>query len=270
MITDVAAIALALLAILVAARPSSAERTFGYQRTEVLAALVNAMSLWLIAAWVVFEAYHRLQNVPDVEGRLMLVVGVIGLGVNVAAAMVLHGSSGHSLNVEGAFWHVIADLMGSVVVVISAIVITTLGWSIIDPILSVVIAVLIVASSSRLVFKVINVLLEGVPEHIDVLRLCSELEEEQGVTLVHDVHVWSISSGYDSFTAHVLVDPSYQGSTDALLNRMRDIAKRKFDIDHITIQLEGSAAGCTENHHVDHRRNKMRTQRKKRFALPFF
>ena len=270
MITDAAAITLALVAISVAGRASSTERTFGYHRTEVLAAMINALSLWLIAAWVVFEAFHRIQSVPEIEAGLMLGVGSLGLVVNVVAAKVLHGSSGHSMNVEGAFQHVMADLMGSVIVVISAVVIMTTGWTFIDPILSVLLAILIVASSWRLVVKVFNVLLEGVPEHIDVYRLCNEMEEEEGVTVVHDVHVWTISSGYEAITAHVLVDPAYKGDLDALLRRLREIANRDFGIGHATIQLEQSVEGCSEDHHVGHLLARARTEGKRRFLfLPF-
>ena len=268
MITDAAAIALALVAQRMAQRDASAERTFGYRRAEVLAAMLNALSLWLIAAWVFFEAYHRIRDVPDVEGGLLLVVGVLGLLVNIAAAWVLHRSAEHSMNVEGAFRHVMADLMGSVGVVISGVVIITLGWTIVDPILSILIGILILASSWRLTVKVFHVLMEAVPENIDVYALCHELEEQPGVTLVHDVHVWTISSGHESFTAHVLIDPSFEGDMDELIHRMQAIARHDFGIGHITIQAEKSLAGCTERHHVGHLMARQRTKkRKKRFAL---
>ena len=264
MITDAAAIALALVAQHMAQRPSSAEHTFGYRRAEVLAALLNALSLWLIAAWVFFEAYHRIRDLPEVEGGLLLVVGVIGLLVNVAAAWVLHRSAEHSMNVEGAFRHVMADLMGSVGVVISGILILTLGWTIVDPILSMLIGLLILGSSWRLTVKVFHVLMEAVPGHIDVYRLCYELEEQPGVTLVHDVHVWTISSGHESFMAHVLVDPAYEGDLDGLIHRMQYIARHDFGIGHITIQAERSLAGCTENHHVGHLWPRRGPKRKRR------
>lgn len=252
MITDAASIALALFAMKVAERPPSAERTFGYRRAEVLAAMLNALSLWLIAAWVLFEAYHRIQDVPEIEGGLMLVVGILGLLVNVAAAWVLHRSSKHSMNVEGALRHVMADLMGSVGVVISGILIVTLNWTIIDPILSVLIAILVAHSSWSLTVKVFKVLLEGVPDHIDVYRLCSRMEDVEGVTLIHDVHVWTISSGLEALTAHVLIDPSFEGDTEALLRELRRIAHEDFEIDHVTIQVEETVTGCTEDHHVGH------------------
>ncbi len=252
MLTDAASIALAMVAMQFAERPASAERTFGYHRLEILAALLNALTLWLIAAWVVVEAYHRMTDVPDVKGGLMLAVGTIGLFVNVAAAWILHSSSEHSVNVEGAYQHVMADLLGSVGVVISGILIWAFGWTLADPIVSVVIAVLILRSTWGLLVKVVHVLLEGTPEHIDVYRLCSKIEAVSGVTLIHDIHVWTISPGNEALTAHVLIDPEYPGDLEELCRRLRKIASRDFGIGHITLQLERSQEECTEDHHVDH------------------
>ena len=254
MLTDAAAISLALLALWVAGQPASIGRTFGYHRTEVLAAMFNALSLWAIAAWITFEAIRRLSNASDIsiEGGLMTIVGGIGLVVNIAAAFVLRRGAKRSLNVEGAFKHVMADLMGSVAVVISALVVMATGWVIIDPILSLLIAGLIVFSSRRLVWKTVNVLLEGTPEHIDLYRLCGDLEAVEGVTLVHDVHVWTISSNYDSLTAHVLIDPSHQRDADELLDNLRRIAREKYRIHHVTLQLDKSLSDCDEDHHLGH------------------
>ncbi len=253
MLTDAASIALALVAMQFAMRAESAERTFGFHRLEILAALVNALTLWLIAAWVVVEAFHRIQEVPEVQGLLMLSVGTVGLIVNILAAWILHRSAGHSLNVEGAFQHVIADLLGSVGVVISGTLVWAFGWTLADPIVSVVIAVLILLSTWRLLAKVVHVLLEGVPEHVDVYRLCSSMEDVEGVVLIHDIHVWTIAQGYDALNAHVLVDRELPASElDPLLRRLRKIASRDFGIHHITIQMEQSLEGCTEHHHVDH------------------
>ena len=229
------------------------ERTFGYHRTQVITAMLNALSIWLIAAYILFEAYHRIWEAPDVEGGFILVVGAIGLVVNIAAAFVLHRSARHSLNVQGAFLHVIADLIGSVGVVISGIIIVTTGWVLVDPILSILLGLLIMASAWRLVVKVFNVLLEGVPEHIDVYALCAAMEDLSGVTVIHDVHVWTISSGYHVMTAHVLVDPEHAvEDLDGLMRRLREIAMKKYGIRHVTIQLEQNVEGCTELDHVDH------------------
>ena len=238
MLTDAASIALALVALHFASRPESAQRTFGYQRLEILAALLNALTLWLIAGWVVYEAYHRFMDVPDVKGGLMLSVGLGGLVVNIAAAWILHRSAEHSVNVEGAFQHVMADLLGSVGVVVSGVLVWAFGWTLADPILSVVIGVLILLSTWRLLGKVIHVLLQGTPEHIDVYHLCSEMEDVEGVTLIHDVHVWSLSPGYDVFTAHILVDPAFQDDLTELRRRLREIVAHDFGIQHVTLQLE--------------------------------
>ena len=156
------------------------------------------------------------------------------------------------MNVEGAFQHVMADMLGSLGVVISAILILVFGWYLADPIISVVIALLIMWGTRRLIVRVLNVLLEGVPENVDVYKLCSDIEDMEGVTLIHDVHVWTITTGNDAFTAHVLIDPSYQGDMTELLNRIQDLVHRNFGIGHATIQLETSVGACTEDHHFGH------------------
>ena len=258
MLTDAAAIAMALVAMWIAEKAASVEHTFGYYRTEVLAALANLFSLWLIAGWIVFEAYHRL-FVEEVEviGWPVFIVGFGGLLINIAAAWVLHRSSEHSVNVEGALQHVIADALGSVAVIVAgAIIIISdrMGnpLHIVDPILSAVIALLIVYNTRKLIVRVMKVLLEGVPEHIDVYKLCHDIEEQEGVTIIHDVHVWTITSGSEAFTAHVLIDPSFQGSDDDLLTKIKSIIHDDYNIGHATIQLERSTMTCKEDHHVDH------------------
>ena len=252
MLTDGAAIGLALLAIWIAGRPASIEQTFGFQRTEVLAAMLNALSLWLIAAWIFFEAARRFGSSPEVDGGLMLGVGAIGLLVNVAAAWVLHRSAEESLNVEGAFRHVIADLLGSVAVVAAGVLVLSFGWDIADPIFGIVIGVLILASSFRLLWKVIHVLMEGTPAHLDLHQLCQRLEELDGVTGVHDIHAWSITTGYDALSAHVTADAAVMEDPGPVMQRLRDIASSEFGIDHVTIQLESSMDGCEEDHHIEH------------------
>ncbi len=253
MLTDAASIGLALLAMHFADRPPSARRTFGYHRIEILAALLNALTLWLVAAWVIVEAWHRFRDAPDVDGALMLSIGAVGLVVNVVAAWILRRSAGHSVNVEGAFRHVMADLLGSVGVVVSGVLVWAFGWTLADPILSVIIGVLILLSTWRLLAKVVHVLLEGAPDHVDVSRLCRELQGVEGVVQVHDMHVWTIAEGYDALAAHVVVDPDYPGSRlEPVLRRLRAIASRDFGIHHVTIQVEQSPDHCNEHHHADH------------------
>lgn len=258
MLTDSASIALALFAIWIAKRPASAEKTYGYNRAEILAAAANALSLWLISAWILWEAIHRFISwrEAEIEGGVVLIVGGIGMLVNVIAAYMLHGGSEHSLNVEGALQHVIADIMGSAGVLVSGVIILVfqdVSWIVlVDPFVSVLIAALIVLSSWNLVTSVLVVLIEGVPDHLDVYKLCADIEDVPGVTIIHDVHVWTVTSGYVSFTAHVLVDPDHPGSHDDMLRELRRIAAEDHGLAHTTIQLETSVRGCTEDHHVDH------------------
>lgn len=268
MLTDSASIALALFAIWLAKRPASAERTYGYNRAEILAAAANALSLWLIAAWIVWEAIHRFISPSEIEGGTVLIVGGIGLLVNLVAAYMLHGASGHSLNVEGALQHVLADLMGSVAVIVSAVIIILFGWNIVDPILSVLIALLIVFSSWHLVTSVLQVLVEGTPEDLDLYKLCHDMEEVPGVTVIHDVHAWTVTSGYVSLTAHVLADPDHAGDLDDMLRELRRIANEEHGIAHSTIQLETSVRGCaTEDHHVDHLLERQMARKKRKLAF---
>ena len=264
MLTDAASILLALVAMWIANRPAAAGSTFGFYRTEVLAALLNTLSLWLIAGWIFFEAYHRFFDTPEVEGPLLLGVGVIGLVVNIAAAWVLHRAARESLNVEGAFQHVLADLMGSVGVIISGILILSFAesnstWYIVDPIMSVLVGLLILKVSWGLFMRVFKVLLEGTPESVDIYYICSEMEEVEGVTLVHDVHAWTITSGYDAFTAHVFVSPTQAGRQEEILSQLRKIVY-KHGLNHVTLQVELSVADCEENHHVEHLQARMMSQ----------
>ncbi len=268
MFTDAAAIGLALFAMWISSRPASVERTFGYHRTEILAALVNALSLWLIAGWIFLEAYHRLSDPPEVLGMHMLIVGAIGLVINIAVVFILHSSAEHSLNVEAAFWHVVADLLGSIGVVISALLVWFLDWNLADPIISVLIGLLILASSWSLVQKVFQVLVEGTPRRLDMYEVCHTLEEVPGVTLIHDVHCWTITSGYEALTAHVLLDPALpKHQVETVLRRLRGIASQEFGISHITLQVEQSIEGCTEDHHVGHLEALQRTSRRRLLPL---
>ena len=252
MLADTAALGLALVASWVAARPASITRTFGFQRTEALAALLNALGLWLIVVWLLFEAYQRLVNPPEVQGGLMLAVGAGGLLINLMVALVLHRSAGVNLNVQGAFLHVTGDLLGSVAVVAGGLLIAAFGWFIVDPIFSVVIGLLVLISSVRLLWRVSHVLMEGTPTDLDLHRLCQSLEQVEGVTGVHDIHAWSITTGYDAFSAHVTADTTAGRDPSRILGQLRNIATREFGISHVTIQLEDSPDLCPENHHIAH------------------
>ncbi len=254
MVADAVSIGIGLAAARYAGQSATAERTYGFHRTEVLAALVNALALWVIAIVVFFEGYRRYSDTPDVQGGLILVVGSVGLVVNVSALWLLHESAQRNAAVQGVFQHLIVDLLGSVVVVVAGVLVWAFGWHVADPVLGVLIGIMIVSSTWRLLSKVVQVLLEGTPEHIDVYALCYQIEEIEGVTLIHDVHCWTLAPGYDAMTAHILVEPGYEsdGDHDSLLDRIRTLAYDEFNIHHITIQLETTADRCLEAHHVDH------------------
>jgi cobalt-zinc-cadmium efflux system protein len=252
MITDAAAIGMALVAIWLAGRPASIERTFGFYRAEVLAALLNALALWLITALIFVEAFRRLNSGTEAQGGIMLGAGAVGLVVNAVAAWVLHKSAGESINVEGAFLHVIGDLLGSLAVVAAGVLTLLFGWMLVDPLFGIVIGLLILFTSGRLLWKVVHVLMEGTPHNLDLRRLCQRLEQLDGMTSVHDIHAWSITTGYEALSAHVTADPAAMANPDRVLSRLREVASTEFGIAHVTIQLEDSDEGCAEDHHIEH------------------
>ena len=259
MLRDVAVIIMALFALWLSGRGSSAVFTFGRLRADVLAAMVNALSLWLIAGFIFFNALQRINPVTgshehvDIPGNLVLLVGCVGLVVNIVSAWVMHGASGQNLNLRGVFIHVLVDTMTTLGVILVGIVLIFFHWDVFDDYVSLAIGVLILISSWSLLANVIRVLMESAPEHIDVYKLCSEIEDIQGVTFIHDIHVWTIAPGYESLTAHIIVEPSLSNAeTRALLDRVQDIARNEFKIDHITIQIDEPPVACTEEDHLNH------------------
>ena len=235
-------------------RPASIERTFGYHRVEVVGSMLGALALWLVAAWVLFESISRLQNREELEinGGLMLIVGIVGVGVNILAALALRLGSRGNRRANEAFWHLISDFLGSIAVVVAAVLVRYNDWMASDPIIAIGIAALIAASSWRLILKVFYAIMEGTPEHLDLYSLCADIEDVPGVTLIHDVHAWSISEGYHAFTAHVVLEPGYVSRTEELLNEMRTIVYEKHHVSHLTLQFEESATQCLEDHHLGH------------------
>ena len=254
MLATAAAIAIALFTAWAESRPASIERTFGYHRAEVVGAMLGALALWLVAAWVLFESINRLRNYSDLEisSGVMLVVGIVGLGGNILALIVLRVGSQRNRHADDAFRHLISDLLGSVGIVAAAVLVQFNGWTIADPLVSIGIAALIAASSWRLILKVFYAIMEGTPEHLDLYRLCADIEDVPGVTLIHDVHAWSISENYHAFTAHVVLEPGYATNADELLGEMRRIVYEKHRVGHLTVQFEESASECLEAHHLGH------------------
>jgi len=236
MLTDVAALGLALFALWVSARPASDSKTFGYARAEILAALVNGVVLCVLVVLLVWEAWSRLHAPQPVRAGGMLVIAAAGLAVNVFVALRLREHQTHSLNLRGAYLHVLSDLLGSIGAVVAAAVILATGWNAVDSLVSVLIGALILFSSWTLVREAVDVLMEAVPPHVDVERLERALAAVQGVEEVHDLHVWTLTTGRYALSAHV-VARNLVGD-DSLLASMTEVCRCDFQIEHTTIQVE--------------------------------
>jgi cobalt-zinc-cadmium efflux system protein len=245
MLTDVAALALSLFVAWFSRQPGTPQKTFGYLRWEILAAFLNGATLLLIAAWIAWEAVLRLQAPEPVIGPVMLGVAVGGLVVNLIAARLLHPTTGDSLNVRGAYLHVVSDLIGSVGTVTAAILVSFTGWSQADPIVSLITVLLIVRGAWALVRESVDVLLESSPAHISLGAVRTQLEAIPGVESVHDLHVWTVTSGMVAMSAHAIVrEPERQ---QHVLEHVHD-AMRLFGIEHVTIQLERQEMYERERH----------------------
>jgi len=247
MLSDVGALGLTLFALWIGARPASASKTFGYYRAEILAALVNGVVLWVVVIFIVREAWERLSEPQPVMGPGLVVIALAGLAVNVFVARRLRGHSHGSLNLRGAYLHVLSDLLGSIGAVVAGLVIVTTGWTLVDPLVSVGIAVLILFSSWQLVREAVDVLMEAVPAHVDADELQRRLEAIPGTVEVHELHVWSLTTGRCALSAHAVIDGTVHG--DDLLAEMSDLCADHFRIEHVTIQLEHKSRRHAEPDH---------------------
>jgi cobalt-zinc-cadmium efflux system protein len=254
MFTDASALVIALIAAAVAARPADDRRTFGYQRAEVFGALINAVILILLAGWVGVEAVGRLLNPSDVEvaGPLMLAVAVVGLLANGVSMWLLSRAQRTSINVRGAYLEVMGDLIGSAAVIVAAIVIVATGWMPADAIASMFIAVMIIPRAISLLREVFSVLSESAPKGTAVSDIRQHLLDYEGVTGVHDVHVWQLTRGAPVFSAHVSVDPAYlaDGRSAKLLSDLQSCLAEHFDVEHSTFQIEPAEQSDCEPHHA--------------------
>lgn len=236
MLTDVAALTLTLFAIWFAERPATSKKTYGYYRLEILAAFVNGMVLVLLSIWIIYEAVQRWQAPPEIAGPPLTIIAFGGLIVNLIAAYLLHSDHKHDLNMRGAFLHVMGDLLGSVAAIAAGVLIWSLGWLWADAAGSILISAIIIFGAWRLILDSVNVLLEGTPRHISLSAVESAILETSGVGGVHDLHVWTISSGIDALSAHISHDDSVSHSE--LLTVVRGKLHERFGIDHLTIQME--------------------------------
>lgn len=237
MLTDTAALAIALVAIWIGRRAPDLRRTFGYRRFEILAAAFNAVLLFLVALYILFEAYRRLQNKPEVQSLGMLAIAVLGLAVNYVAMRLLRTGKETSLNVRGAYLEVWSDFLGSVGVIIGAVLIQWTRWNWIDSVIAIAIALWVLPRTWILLSQSVNILLEGVPAGLDVEAIAKAIEATPGALSVHDLHVWAITSGAPSLTAHVVVRPDVEPEPN-LVPALRAMLAERFGIRHTTIQCE--------------------------------
>jgi cobalt-zinc-cadmium efflux system protein len=236
--TDVVGVGLALAAIWIASRPPSDERTYGFYRAEILGAVINAVLLFGVAAYILYEAWRRLMQPPDVAGGLMLGVAVIGGAANGLSLWLLQTAQGESLNMRGAYLEVLGDLLGSVAVVVAAIVIVFTGQTIADPVASVVIGLLIVPRTLGLLREALDVLLEATPKGMRLAEVRDHLLRADGVQDVHDLHAWTITSGMKVASAHVVIRDD--ANPASVLQELNECLSTDFDVEHSTIQLETS------------------------------
>jgi cobalt-zinc-cadmium efflux system protein len=234
MLSDAGALGLALFAAWIASRPFSPERTFGFVRAEILAALANGVMLVALGIWIVIAAVARLQDPPEPVGGWVLAAGLVGVAVNIAAAAVLRGRT--SLNLRAASRHVVADLLGSIGVIVAGVVVLATGWAYVDPLVSLAIAALVLASSWSVLRVSVSILLEGAPPGMDASEIGGAMTAVPGVQEVHDLHVWTITSGFPSLSAHVLVPEG--DDCHAVRQRLEEMLADRFGLTHTTLQVE--------------------------------
>jgi cobalt-zinc-cadmium efflux system protein len=240
MLSDTGSLGLAFFASWLASRPATPQRSFGFRRAEILAALANGVALVAVSIWIFVAAVGRLGDPPDVPGGWILVVGLAGLAVNVAAAWVLARAGTKSLNVRAALGHVLADLLGSAGVIGAGLVVLFTGWEYADPIAAIAIGLLVLVSSWRILRESVAVLLEETPPGIDAEEVGRALASAEGVVQVHDLHIWTITSGFPALSAHVLVTPG--GDCHGVRRELERLLHDRFALDHTTLQVEHADA----------------------------
>lgn len=236
MLTDAAALAIALAAIRIGKRAADRQRSFGYYRFEILAAAFNAMMLFGVAVYILYEAYRRLGNPPEIQSMSMLAFAAVGLVANLISIRILSGGKDKSLNVKGAYLEVWSDLLGSVGVIAGALIIRYTGWTWVDSVVAVGIGLWVLPRTWTLLKSSVNILLEGVPEEINIEHLQEALQRVPGVEGIHDLHVWAVSTGKVSLTVHVVHAAEVQPA--AILQQMKALLSQQFEITHVTIQCE--------------------------------
>lgn len=244
MLTDAGGLALALFAIRFATLPATPQRTYGYLRAEILSALVNASVLLLLSGYILYEAYGRLIAPPEILSGPMLIVALVGLAVNLISMRLLSGGSSESLNVKGAYLEVMGDLLGSLGVIVAALMTMLTGWTLADPLIGAGIGLFIVPRTWMLLRQAAHILLEGVPAEVDLTLLERSLREIPGVIDAHDLHVWTITSGMNSMSGHLVIADMV--NAPAVIRAARKLMSDRFGLDHVTIQVEDEALRSEE------------------------
>lgn len=251
MFTDSAALAISLLAFQIAKRPADRNRTFGYARFEILASAFNAILLFLVAIYILYEAYQRLVEPAAIQSIGMLVIAILGLTVNLISMRMLGAASGESLNVKGAYLEVWSDMLGSVGVILAAVVIWLTGWGWVDSLVAAGIGLWVLPRTWVLLRESMNVLLEGVPSGIEVQKVEQTILDVPGVVAIHDLHVWSVTSGKNVLSVHVVISASASNGQQ-ILSEVTESVSKAFDIGHCTIQLEHEGFHSDEHDNPDH------------------
>ena len=241
MLMDILALLLSLFALRFATRPATEKQTFGFYRLEILAALINGTVLLVLSLFIFYEAYQRLIEPREIRGLLMLGVAAIGLGANIVSALVLRAGSHESLNVRGAFLHVMGDLLSSLGVILGGTIILLTGWQRVDSIISFVIGIIILVGAYKLVMDSVHILLESTPKGVGLEEVTDGVKAIEGVRDLHHVHLWTITSGIYALSAHVLIEDQMTSLSSQILEDINRFLREKFNIDHTTIQFECEA-----------------------------
>ncbi len=238
MLVDGLALGLSLFAITIARRPATPNKTYGYHRVEIMAALANGTVLLMVSAFIIYEAYRRFLSPPVIDVPVMLLVASVGLVANLAGILLLRKSSQASLNIKAAFWHVVGDTISSAGVIAGGIIIALTGWGIVDPIIAVLISVIILWGAVRLVRESVDILLEAVPGHVEVDKVVQQIKTVAGVEDVHDIHIWTITSGIYALSAHLVTEDQMVSRSTEVVEAVNQELSRHFSITHTTLQLE--------------------------------
>ena len=237
MLSDVVALGLSLVALIYTQKPHTAKKTYGYHRLEILVALANGLVLWGISIYILYEAYGRFSAPPAIAGTPLIAIAGLGFLINLFGVVILYPTKDQSINLRSAFLHLLADSLGSVAAIAAGVAIYVKSWYWFDPLSGAVIAVLIVVGSWQLVREAADILMEGTPGHIDLGEVTQALEAYPGVAGIHDLHIWSISSGLFALSVHVVLADSRD--RDCLTGELEELLAHRFGLDHATIQLEG-------------------------------